>query len=98
MASLSDGLALTRGGSSLAFFSSIVLAELDFIEFLMMPSDFRLSLAALVIRACFKSSLAVLLAALEKDEYLGVPSLFIGSFANAQLLDRRSFRLVRITL
>ena len=69
MASLSDGLALTRGGSSLAFFCSIVLAELDFTEFLMMPSDFRLSLAALVIRACFKSSLAVLLAAIELADF-----------------------------
>ena len=49
---------------------SVVLEELEFSEFPFLPSDFSLSSAALAIKACLRSSLAVLVGAEELD---GVP-------------------------
>ena len=81
MESRSDGLeAFTRRRSGVtpcpravslcsAFCPPVVLEELEFNEFRVLPSDFSLSMAALVIKAFFRSSLAVLDGAAELDDF-----------------------------
>ena len=53
-----------------AFCSPVVLVELEFNEFSFLPCDLTLSTAALVIKACLRSSLAVLVGA---EELAGLP-------------------------
>ena len=53
-----------------AFCPPVVLEELEFNEFSFLPCDFTLSTAALVIKACLRSSLAVLVGA---EELAGLP-------------------------